>query len=63
MGSANRSALRRSGNSRDVWPWLQLLGNLGLRFPLGALLPLRTPWLASFRNLTLTALALTARSR
>lgn len=43
----------------DVWPWLQLLGNLGLLFPLGALLPLRTPWLASFRNLALTALALT----
>jgi glycopeptide antibiotics resistance protein len=43
----------------DVWPWLQLTGNLGLLFPLGALLPLRTPWLTSFRGLALAAFALT----
>ena len=43
----------------DVWPWLQLLGNLGLLFPLGALLPLRAPWPRSFRNLALVAFALT----
>lgn len=42
----------------DVWPWLQLLGNLGLLFPLGALLPLRTSRLAAFRNLALGALVL-----
>lgn len=52
----------------DVWPWLQLSGNLGLLFPLGALLPLRTsrlgtsrlgtPRLAAFRNLALGALVL-----
>lgn len=43
----------------DLWPWLQLLGNLALLFPLGALLPLRVSWFGRFRRLACGALVAT----
>lgn len=57
LGSDLLEAVRAAPG--DLWPWLQLLGNLGLIFPLGALLPLRVRWLTSFRMIALGALAVT----
>jgi hypothetical protein len=43
----------------DIAPWLQLLGNLLLLFPLGALVPLRVSWFEGFRRVVIMALLVT----
>lgn len=43
----------------DVLPWLQLVGNMLLLFPLGALLPLRVPWFDRSVRIALAALLTT----
>ncbi|WP_235987357.1 VanZ family protein [Halosaccharopolyspora lacisalsi] len=43
----------------NIWPWLQLLGNVLLLWPLGALLPLRVPRFAGLTRIVTAAVATT----
>lgn len=43
----------------DVAPWLQLIGNLVLLCPIGALLPMRLSWFGSVRRVAAAGLMLT----
>jgi hypothetical protein len=57
-GADLRTALRAAPG--DVYPWVQLVGNLVLLLPLGALAPMRISWLNNYPRVFLAGLAVAA---